>query len=86
MLDRLIAQWTHFRVWMALWVLAALCVPAHAQDPAALQALISLGKPASAYTVTIETLQWMVIIHLTFVVSGVLLALMDLLSAKTDKH
>ena len=31
-------------------------------------------------------LMWMVIIHLTFVVSGVLLALMDLLASKTDKH
>jgi uncharacterized protein (TIGR00645 family) len=31
-------------------------------------------------------LMWMVIIHLTFVVSGVLLATMDLLASKTDKH
>ena len=31
-------------------------------------------------------LRWMVIIHLTFVVSGILLALMDWLAAKTDKH
>ena len=51
-----------------------------------LKVFMSLGKPASAYSVTTETLQWMVIIHLTFVVSGVLLALMDWLSAKTDKH
>ncbi|KAF0173047.1 MAG: hypothetical protein FD162_1925 [Rhodobacteraceae bacterium] len=51
-----------------------------------LKVFMSLGKPASAYTVTMETLQWMVIIHLTFVVSGVLLALMDWFSAKTDKH
>lgn len=29
---------------------------------------------------------WLVVIHLTFVVSGVLLALMDWLAAKTDKH
>ncbi len=29
---------------------------------------------------------WGVVIHLTFVTSGVLLALMDWLSAKTDKH
>jgi uncharacterized protein (TIGR00645 family) len=29
---------------------------------------------------------WLVIIHLTFVVSGVLLALMDWVAAKTDKH
>ena len=31
-------------------------------------------------------LLWMVVIHLTFVVSGVLLAVMDLVAAKTDKH
>ncbi len=31
-------------------------------------------------------LRWLVIIHLTFVISGVLLALMDWLAAKTDKH
>lgn len=29
---------------------------------------------------------WLVVIHLTFVISGVLLALMDWLAAKTDKH
>jgi uncharacterized protein (TIGR00645 family) len=31
-------------------------------------------------------LVWLVAIHVTFVVSGVLLALMDLLASKTDKH
>ncbi len=31
-------------------------------------------------------LYWLVVIHLTFVVSGVLLALMDWLSGKTEKH
>lgn len=31
-------------------------------------------------------LRWMVIIHLTFVASGVLLAVMDWVTAKTDKH
>ncbi len=31
-------------------------------------------------------LMWMVIIHITFVVSGVLLALMDWLAAKVDNH
>lgn len=51
-----------------------------------LKVFMALGKPDSAYTVSTETLQWMVIIHLTFVISGVLLALMDWLSAKTDKH
>jgi uncharacterized membrane protein YqhA len=29
---------------------------------------------------------WLVIIHLTFVVSGVLLAVMDWLAARTTKH
>ena len=31
-------------------------------------------------------LRWMVVIHLTFVVSGVLLALMDWITSRTDKH
>ena len=31
-------------------------------------------------------LKWRVILHLTFVSSGVLLALMDLLSARAHKH
>ena len=31
-------------------------------------------------------LRWLVIIHLTFVISGVLLALMDWIAAQTDKH
>lgn len=33
-----------------------------------------------------RTLAWLVGIHLTFVVSGVMLAAMDLLASKTDKH
>lgn len=33
-----------------------------------------------------ERLMWLVVIHLTFVASGVLLALMDWLSGKTAKH
>jgi uncharacterized protein (TIGR00645 family) len=51
-----------------------------------LKVFMALGKPSGNYTVTTETLKWMVIIHLTFVISGVLLALMDWLAAKTDKH
>ncbi|TAM97768.1 MAG: hypothetical protein EPN45_18720, partial [Rhizobiaceae bacterium] len=31
-------------------------------------------------------LQWMVIIHLTFVASGVLLALMDWITSRSDAH
>ncbi len=33
-----------------------------------------------------RVLMWLVVIHVTFVVSGVLLALMDWLAAKVDKH
>ncbi|MBP6737112.1 MAG: TIGR00645 family protein [Rhodobacteraceae bacterium] len=51
-----------------------------------LKVFMSLGKSDSTYSTTTETLKWMVIIHLTFVISGVLLALMDWLAAKTDKH
>jgi uncharacterized protein (TIGR00645 family) len=51
-----------------------------------LKVFMALGKPDSAYAVTTETLKWMVIIHLTFVISGVLLALMDWMASKTDKH
>ena len=51
-----------------------------------LKVFMALGKGDPAYSPSTETLKWMVIIHLTFVFSGVLLALMDLLSAKTDKH
>ena len=51
-----------------------------------LKVFMALGKPGAAYAVSTETLRWMVIVHLTFVVSGVLLALMDWLSAKSAKH
>ncbi|MDZ4392902.1 YqhA family protein, partial [Cypionkella sp.] len=51
-----------------------------------LKVFMALGKGDPAYAVSESTLRWMVIIHLTFVTSGVLLALMDWLSAKTDKH
>jgi len=33
-----------------------------------------------------RTLMWLVVIHVTFVVSGVLLAVMDWLAGKVDKH
>jgi uncharacterized protein (TIGR00645 family) len=49
-----------------------------------LKVFMSLGKPAT-YAVDEGTLYWMVVIHLTFVVSGVLLAAMDWLSARTGK-
>jgi uncharacterized protein (TIGR00645 family) len=52
-----------------------------------LKVFMALGKGGdAAHAVTVDTLTWMVVIHLTFVTSGVLLALMDWLAAKTDKH
>ena len=51
-----------------------------------LKVFMSLGKGDVGHAVDSETLRWMVVIHLTFVTSGVLLALMDWLTAKTDKH
>ncbi|MBE0553722.1 MAG: TIGR00645 family protein [Rhodobacteraceae bacterium] len=51
-----------------------------------LKVFMSLGKAGVGHGASESTLMWMVIIHLTFVCSGVLLALMDLLAAKTDKH
>ena len=51
-----------------------------------LKVFMSLGKGDPAHAADPETLRWMVVIHLTFVTSGVLLALMDWLTAKTDKH
>ncbi len=42
-----------------------------------LKVFMSLGKPGAGYEISSDTLKWMVIIHLTFVISGVLLALMD---------
>ena len=51
-----------------------------------LKVFMSLGKGDAAHAVTTETMQWMVIIHLTFVVSGVLLALMDWLTSLAKDH
>ncbi|MGB8813720.1 MAG: TIGR00645 family protein [Paracoccaceae bacterium] len=51
-----------------------------------LKVFMEIGKTGAEHPVPVNLLMWMVIIHLTFVVSGVLLALMDWLSAKTDKH
>ena len=50
---------------------------------ALLKAFMKLGEGGAVDT---EGLLWLVIIHLTFVVSGVLLALMDWLASRTDKH
>jgi len=49
-----------------------------------LKTFMNIGRPG--YELNPDEAFWGVVIHLTFVVSGVLLALMDWLSAKTDKH
>ncbi|NUB44437.1 TIGR00645 family protein [Fertoebacter nigrum] len=51
-----------------------------------LKRFMELGNPGIPVSGDDGTLQWMVVIHLTFVISGVLLALMDWLASKTDKH
>ena len=51
-----------------------------------LKVFMEIGKVSPDKVVTADQMYLMVIIHLTFVLSGVLLALMDWLSAKTDKH
>jgi uncharacterized protein (TIGR00645 family) len=51
-------------------------------------ALLKAFLEASDKGATIDQAKmlWLVVIHLTFVVSGVLLALMDWLASLTDKH
>lgn len=51
---------------------------------ALLKAFLEASESAGAIDAT--KMLWLVIIHLTFVVSGVLLALMDWLASLTDKH
>lgn len=51
-----------------------------------LKVFMEVGKQAADAPVNGERMLWLVIIHLTFVLSGVLLALMDWLSARTSKH
>ena len=51
-----------------------------------LKVFMEIGKANPEKVVTANDMYLMVVIHLTFVLSGVLLALMDWLSAKTDKH
>lgn len=50
---------------------------------ALLKAFMQLGEGES---ISERSLMWLVVIHLTFVASGVLLALMDWLASRTDKH
>jgi uncharacterized protein (TIGR00645 family) len=52
----------------------------------AIALLKAFMKTAEGETIDNTHLAWLVGIHLTFVVSGVLMALMDLLASKTDKH
>ena len=49
-----------------------------------LKTFMNIGR--EGYVLNPDEAFWGVVIHLTFVTSGVLLALMDWLSAKTDKH
>lgn len=51
-----------------------------------LKSFMEVGEYAPGTPIDEPKLYWMVVIHLTFVVSGVLLAVMDLLAARTDKH
>ncbi len=51
-----------------------------------LKVFMEIGKVDATKVVSESQMYLMVVIHLTFVLSGVLLALMDLLTAKTDKH
>ncbi len=51
-----------------------------------LKRFMEIGEIHSETPFDPTQLRWMVIIHITFVVSGVLLALMDWVTSRTDKH
>ena len=51
-----------------------------------LKRFMEIGQTRAETPFDPTELRWMVIIHLTFVISGVLLALMDWVSSRTDKH
>lgn len=51
-----------------------------------LKVFMEIGKKGAEAAVTESQIFWMVVIHLTFVASGVLLALMDWLAGLTTKH
>ena len=51
-----------------------------------LKSFMEVGEYAAGTAIDVPKLRWMVIIHVTFVVSGVLLAVMDWVTARTDKH
>lgn len=50
-----------------------------------LKVFMELGKSTTGREISETQLLWMVVIHLTFVASGVLLALMDWLTARSTK-
>jgi uncharacterized protein (TIGR00645 family) len=47
---------------------------------------MEIGEYQTGEALDVTQLRWLVISHLTFVASGVLLALMDWLAARTDRH
>ncbi len=51
-----------------------------------LKRFMEIGEPHAEVPFDATQLHWMVIIHLTFVISGLLLALMDWATSKTEKH
>ncbi len=51
-----------------------------------LKVFMEVGKQSAEVPVDSDKMYWLVVIHLTFVLSGVLLALMDWLAARTAKH
>lgn len=50
-----------------------------------LKVFMELGRESS-HAISLETLRYMIFVHLAFVASGVLLALMDWLTSKSDEH
>lgn len=46
---------------------------------------MELGQ-ASEHAVSLDTLHYLVVVHLSFVISGVLLALMDWLTSRSTTH
>jgi uncharacterized protein (TIGR00645 family) len=50
-----------------------------------LRVFMELGQPGD-HAVSLDTLRNMVMVHLAFVISGVLLALMDWLTARSNAH
>ncbi len=51
-----------------------------------LKRFMEIGEAHAETPFDPSQLRWMVIIHVTFVVSGVLLAVMDWVTSRTDKH